>query len=101
MILILILINLCVPSFFLFNVDLFLCFIFIKIIDLDFKKVKKKIKEKMPSIITINTTITIGQVFSYKSKSYLDFLYFFVMLNIKLDQFLYFFVIVLNIFVSA
>ena len=55
----------------------------------------------MPSIITINTTITIVQVFSYKSKSYLDFLYFFVMLNIKLDQFLYFFVIVLNIFVSA
>ena len=55
----------------------------------------------MPSIITINTTITIGQVFSYKSKSYLDFLYFFVMLNIKLDQTPYFFVIVLNIFVSA
>ena len=55
----------------------------------------------MPSTITINTTITIEQVFSYKSNSYLDFLYFFVMLNIKLDQFLYFFVIVLNIFVSA
>ena len=55
----------------------------------------------MPSTITINTTITIEQVFSYKSKSYLDFLYFFVMLNIKLDQFLYFFVIALNIFVSA
>ena len=47
----------------------------------------------MPSTITINTTITIEQVFSYKSNSYLDFLYFFVMLNVKLDQFLYFFVI--------
>lgn len=55
----------------------------------------------MPSIITTNTTITIEQVFSYKSNSYLDFLYFFVMLNIKVDQFLYFFVIALNIFVRA
>ena len=55
----------------------------------------------MPSTITINTTITIEQVFSYKSKSYLDFLYFFVMLTIKLDQFIYFFIIVLNIFISA
>ena len=51
-------------------------------------------------IVVDNTTITIEQVFSYKSKSYLDFLYFFVMLDIKLDQFLYFFVIVLNIFVN-
>lgn len=67
-----------------------------------FKESKeKKLKKKIPSIITTNTTITIGQVFSYKSKSYLNFLYFFVMLNIKLDQYLYFFVIVLNIFVSA
>lgn len=55
----------------------------------------------MPSIITINTTITIVQVFSYKSNSYLDFLYFFVMLDIKLDQYLYFFVTTLNIFVNA
>ena len=55
----------------------------------------------MPSIITTNTIITIVQVFSYKSNSYLDFLYFFVTLNIKVDQYLYFFVIVLNIFVSA
>ena len=84
-------------TFLLFNVDLILYFIFIKIIDLDFKKVKKK----MPSIITTNTTITIGQVFSYKSNSYLDFLYFFVMLYIKVDQYLYFFVTALNIFVSA
>lgn len=69
---------------------------------LDYRLVFKESKEKkMPSIITTNTTITIVQVFSYKSNSYLDFLYFFVMLNIKLDQFLYFFVIVLNIFVSA
>lgn len=68
----------------------------------DYRLVFKESKEKkMPSIITTNTTITIVQVFSYKSKSYLDFLYFFVMLNIKLDQFLYFFVIVLNIFVNA
>lgn len=67
----------------------------------DYRLVLKKVKKKMPSIITTNTTITIGQVFSYKSNSYLDFLYFFVMLYIKVDQYLYFFVTALNIFVSA
>ena len=68
---------------------------------LDYRLVLKKVKKKMPSIITTNTTITIGQVFSYKSNSYLDFLYFFVMLYIKVDQYLYFFVTTLNIFVTA
>ena len=66
-----------------------------------YRLVLKKVKKKMPSIITTNTTITIGQVFSYKSNSYLVFLYFFVMLYIKVDQYLYFFVTALNIFVSA
>ena len=67
----------------------------------DYRLVLKKVKKKMPSIITTNTTITIGQVFYYKSNSYLDFLYFFVMLYIKVDQYLYFFVTALNIFVTV